>query len=47
MEILPFPSKSERGPCFGSGASFMKKGSDRGRENEKRGLGRTRKPSLY
>jgi len=47
IEILSFPSLSDRGPFLGSGASFYKKGSERGRENEKRGWRRSGKPSLY
>jgi len=47
MEILSFPSLLERGPFLGSRASFLKKGSERGRENEKRRWRRSGKPSLY
>jgi len=47
IEILSFPSLLERGPFLGSGASFLKMGSERGRENEKRGRGESGKLSLY
>jgi len=44
MEILSFPSLSERGPFLGSGASFLKKGGGvRGEGRMERGVGKVRK----
>jgi len=42
IEILSFPSLSERGP-LGSGASLLKKGEVRGEGRMERGMGKVRK----